>query len=690
MDDERLNTLLQLLQQTEVQPPLVSDSRIKAMITNHRMLWIGLPFIASLLVATGIVYVVGPTHQQSVIERPRSVQRVTAPTVTTPEPARVDAGAGASSNASAYVPVRDDSTLDPRSILTLSLTDEELEPFGIRRYADSVTLLIQTLVVADTLRARTLGLTPDQLRDTTLLFHRSYAFTKGRVNTIAANRLSGNVLDELSPIFFPLTTSDKSVGSGTFLVGTTPALISYSLYDTVTYAATTVEPSPLQRQVPRLSFLASLPDERSFGNLSPSRKPILLDISDKSNTHRYIVAVMPTRAVLEHLPERFRAALKTCYAPFIPNIAMPSTILMRERQMEQLRSETRTKLTKVAGVSGHPFIELNNASLRQFGFVTDEVSICNNVRSVATIDTSTTSFVRSSSRRPDNAYLASLRYDSSVAIQRIKGLEFPVGQLDGPIPDAGSSVEVHVSGQVDTVIHCYTSHFIRMMAVDSIPPMDWLDRFPLARKFASDVASEIMNRRIPTDSLGYYAVQHGNQLIPVLKLLFGLRVATPWVSRPGWNGDRRRLVKISWYLPSQRVLSALPENIRQFLQPEYEALYASIEQSQSLSEACNLLNRPSALGFCSIGDTTLRIDGVGPIPARDVLTLYVTSDRDASGTVQIVDGNGNIVQEKSNISIPQGASELPLPIESTLPSGSYMVILSTSSEVRRSRVLISR
>jgi hypothetical protein len=137
-------------------------------------------------------------------------------------------------------------------------------------------------------------------------------------------------------------------------------------------------------------------------------------------------------------------------------------------------------------------------------------------------------------------------------------------------------------------------------------------------------------------------------------------------------------------------MNALPDNMRQFLQPEYEALYASIEQSQSITEACNLLNCPSALGFCSIGDSTLRIDGVGPIPARDGLTLYVTSDRDVPGTIQIVDGNGSVLQEKSNILIRQGANQVPLPIESTMPSGSYMVILSTPSEVRRSRVLISK
>ena len=691
MHDERLNTLLQLLQQTEVQPPLVSDSRLRTMITKHRIVWIGIPFIISLLVATGIAYVVGPTdnHTGLIRSQPRLSDTVSTGSASTQQSNGI--GTGVAMTGSPNVPVRDESTLDPRSILTLSLTDEELEPFGIRRYDDSISVLMQTLVVADTLRARTLDLTYDQLRDTTLLFHYRHSCTNGsgRPRTLSAHKLSGYQLDELSPIFVQVIV-DKSVPILEYY--TEPALVPYGLFDTLLFAAAMLEPSPTQRPVPEMSFLASLPVERFFGFYGklPNHKPILLDIPDKSNTHRYIVALMPTRAALEHLPARFRAALDICYAAFTPTIAVPSKIRKSKNPTAQRKSETTTKLIKVAGVSGHPFIELDSASLLQFGFVTDEVSICDNGRSVATIDTSTTSFVRSSSRRPVNEYLTTLRYDSSKAVQRIRGFEFPVGQLGRINPDAGTSLEVYLSRHIDTAIRCYNSHFLGLTPIGSMPPLDWLDRYPFARKFASDVASEIMNRGIPTDSLGYYWVQYGSQLIPVLKLLFGLRVATPWVTRPEWNGDRRRLVSISWYLPSQPVLSALPENIRQFLQPEYEALYASIEQSQSLAEACNLLNRPSALGFCSIGDTTLRIEGVGPIPARDALTLYVTSDRDASGTVQIVDDNGSVLQEKSNISIRQGANEVPMPIESTLPSGSYMVILSTPSEVRRSRVLISR
>jgi|694.fasta_scaffold90686_3 hypothetical protein len=691
MHDERLDTLLQLLKQTEVQPPLASDSRIKAMITNHRMYRIGLPFIALLLVATGTAYFVGPTNPPIENKQPHPSRPANNSGGTIPQQVSVTDETEDPTGASADDSVREESALDPRSILTLSLTDEELRLFGIRRYDDSISVLIQTLVVADTLRSRALGLTSEQLRDTTLLFHYRHSCSdgSGRPQTFSAHRLSGYQLDELSPVFVQVI-ADTNVPLVEYY--NPPALIPVSLFDSIMFAAALVEPAPSKHPAPEMSFLASIPDKRFFGFYSklPSSKPILLSIPDKRNAHRYIVALMPTGAVLEKLPQRFRGALKTCYAPYVPGTAMPSRILKPKQHVEQTASATKTKLVKVAVVSGHPFVELDDASLHQFGFFTDDVSICQNGWSVATIDTVTTSFVRSSSRRPVNEYLTNLGYESSIAMQRTKGFDLPVGSLGRLVPDAGSSLEIQLSGQKDTSIRCYTSHVLQTLPIDSIPPADWLDRYPLARKFASEVATEINSESIPTDSLGYYSVQHGNHLIPVLKLLLGLRVATPWVSRPGWNGEKRRLVSISWFLPSQSVMNALPDNMRQFLQPEYEALYASIEQSQSITEACNLLNCPSALGFCSIGDSTLRIDGVGPIPARHGLTLYVTSDRDVPGTIQIVDGNGSVLQEKSNILIRQGANQVPLPIESTMPSGSYMVILSTPSEVRRSRVLISK
>lgn len=690
MNDERLDNLLQLLRQTEVQPPLVPDSRIKTMMNSRRLFWIGLACIASLGTALGITYVVDPMVQHNSIERSHPSRPTSTSSATTPMTVSDDSGPQETSATSVSAPISQDVILDPRSILTLSLTDDELRPFGIQRYEDSISVRIQTFVVADTQRARTLGLTSAQLCDTMLLFHRSYSYKHGGVPEVSATNGSSYQLDELSPIFVELKVDDNRKRTQLLIVGTAPALVSHSLWDTVGFVSTSSEPSPSKNAPAKMSFLASLPDEDLFATLKPSRKPILLDVPDKNNVHRYIVALMPTREVLEQLPQRFRSALETCYAPFIPGPVTYRNTRVNDGPATPRPWSRKVSLKKVTGLSGHPFIELDHSSLSNFGFVTDDVSICQNRSSVATIDTVTTSFVRSASREQVNNYVSVLRYKDSDVMRHIEGIDVPIGKLGTLVPDAGSSLEIHRSGLKDTVIPCFTSHTIRALEIDRESPFDWLDLYPLAQQFATEVANEIMNRRIPTDSLGYYRVEYGNQTIPVLKLLFGLRVATPWVSRLGWNGDVRRLVSISWYLPSQQVMNALPEDIRNFIQPEYEALYASIEHSQSLSEACNLLNRPSALGFCSIGDTTLRIDGVGPIPAHDALTLYVTSDLDALGTLQLIDGNGIVVQEQPGVSIFRGANEIPLSIRSTLPSGAYMVLLSTPRETRRSRILISR
>ena len=684
MHDERLDTLLHLLKQAEVHPPLVSDSWIRSMLTPSRILLLTLPILCSVIAVTGIGYYMSRQGSSVNDDRAPRSQGLLSSDPAAASSAIMSDSVKHGQDQGIMTSSQEETSLDPRSILTLSLTDDELRRFGIRRGDDTVYVSIQSLVVDDTTRARTLGLTPEQLRDTTLLFHREFkAHTLGVTRPTAVSS-SGQLLDARSPIFVQ-PSYDNSNGQMLVIVPSAPALLNATLLDTVTQATQTMRPSFTGRAVPGGSFAASLPDEREVGRLAASRKPILLQVWDRKNSNRVLVALMPTKAVLDSLPRRFHAALRTCYATFVPD--QPRSL---KSQRTPVLPQPKTKLQKLDGLSGQPFIELNGDALRRFGIVTDDVSICENGWTVATIDSSTTTFIRPVARRTDNQYLTTFSYGSEGAMRLVDGAESAVGALRRLKPDAGSSLEVHVSGRTDTVIRSYSTFTLSQRKIDSIPPADWLDRYPLARRFASGVAWDIVSAGIPTDSLCYYWVSHGSQMIPVLKLLFGLRVATPWVTRPDWQEDQRRLVRIAWYLPSQPVMNALPDHIRQFIQPEYEALYASIERSQSFSEACTLLNHPSALGFCSIGDPTLRIDGVGPIPARDVFTLYVSSDRDASASLQLVDGNGTIVQEQSAVSIRSGTNQIPVPISASLAPGAYMVILTTPNAIQRSRVLVGR
>jgi hypothetical protein len=151
------------------------------------------------------------------------------------------------------------------------------------------------------------------------------------------------------------------------------------------------------------------------------------------------------------------------------------------------------------------------------------------------------------------------------------------------------------------------------------------------------------------------------------------------------------LVHFNWYLPSQQTLDALPDHIRAFVQPEFEALYASIEQDLTAQEMCELLDRPSAFGLCSINDTTIRIDGIGPIPARESFTVYVNSLRPMIASLNVLGDDGRSVLELRNISITQGANQIPVPFATeNIPSGAYTVVLTTSEGTRTSRVLIQK
>jgi hypothetical protein len=444
-----------------------------------------------------------------------------------------------------------------------------------------------------------------------------------------------------------------------------PALVHQELQDSMFGALMQAKPSLYYAVAPQNGLLAMLP----AAALPKDRKPILIQVNRSGSDHRTQIEFMPTHAVLRSLPKRFKEVVSICYSEYHPNKPV-----WRPARMPVVNSSVR--LVKVEGVKGQPFLDLDSASLMNLGVIKDHVSIRYSAF-VITIDRDRTTFQKPTLANQPYHYVTEMLFLGTDTFRDVK-----------VSPEAILN-EVHFNGLRDSISQ--VGSFFVISSMDPHGENDWLDRYPKARRFAYDAIIAAENAHVPIDSLSHYRVEEGDMFIPISRLMLGLRIETPWASRPDWNGEERRLVSFIWYLPSQQTLDALPDHIRAFVQPEFEALYASIEQELTAKEMCELLDRPSAFGLCSINDTTIRIDGIGPIPARESFTVYVNSLRPMIASLNVLGDDGRSVLELRNITISQGANQIPVPFANeNIPSGAYTVVLTTGEGTRTSRVLIQK
>lgn len=647
MNDQRLDRALQHLKGATVTPALINDADLRSRNRHPHLLWW---MLALCVIVLGTWWWTSSDEEVS----------TTASTIRTTENVAQHV-AEVTEAPTQVMPTTPHTTLDPRSILVLSLTDEELAAFGITRIGDTVVVPMQSLVVEDPKIAQTLGLDSAQLADTTALFHWSSRSFPGRVDSIKAISFDGTTLDHLSPI---LVYSIK----GNYIAPTEmiyPAMASVDLHDSLYTMLRQATPTLHDVVAPQFGMSVMLPEVQ----LDRDRKPILIQVQTPGQEHRTMIEFLPTDAVMRSLPNRFENAVSTCYSTYHPGTPTKRTINM------PVRKQT-VRLVKIVGVIGQPVLDLDSASLMNFAVIKDPVSIRSGAFGVS-IDRERMTLQRPTREDQPFPYYTHMLFIDPQPFQGLK------------VQAEAALNEVHFRGGRDTVIHISNMYTIGSGTPQA--PNDWIDHYPKARTFASEAIFAAAERRIPIDSLPYYCVDDGNLFIPVSRLMLGLKIETPWATRADWNGEERRLVLFNWYLPSQQTLNALPENIRSFVQPEFEALYASIEKELTAKELCDMLDRPSAFGLCSIADTTIRIDGIGPIPARDVFTVFVHSSSPTNASLQLVGDDARVLLELTNIQISQGANQIPIPIANeNIPSGAYTVVLTTREGTRTSRVLIQR
>ncbi|RPI68140.1 MAG: T9SS C-terminal target domain-containing protein [Ignavibacteriae bacterium] len=357
--------------------------------------------------------------------------------------------------------------------------------------------------------------------------------------------------------------------------------------------------------------------------------------------------------------------------------------------VDQQTQTRQVTLGRTEGIVGQPWVELDSLELLAVGIVRDSVSIIQGVFS-NTLELSRCTFIPSDHVDIPRDQTVFLHF-SSKTVKRVVNKDSSFIQLPNHGPFAeGSFYEVHIRGTRNSIVKGSRRAWSGSIP-ESFDSLDWIRRYPKAADYVRRTAKELLDLRIPVDSLASYFVPHLKLPIPVSRLLIGVRISTEWSTSPDWSGEERRLVHFNWYLPSQQTLDALPEHIRSFVQPEFEALYASIEKELTAKELCDMLDRPSAFGLCSIADSTFRIDGIGPIPARESFTVFVHSSSPTIAALQLVGDDARVLLELNNIQISQGANQISIPIANeNIPSGAYTVVLTTREGTRTSRVLIQR
>lgn len=670
MSEERLNAALHALQQSTVTPELISDDRVKGLPTRRSpMLW--------LLVAIGVLAIVGGAMWWSVAGSSEicnvatNAQKTTQPSVHPRISIHESAIAPTTIVAQSVIGDETDA-IDPNSILVINLSDEELARLGIERIDDTVIVTMQSLVVDDTSIAKKLGLEPAILRDSSVLFHWRCSATPTGVDHIVPTTYDGTTLDPLMPIWVQSIDSNNRL---TYVRYIQQAILDKKTRDDE--ILTEVLGLMNSVSVDSLEYEAHVPK-----NLLPrDRKPIIVQVHNQQARQRVAILYMPTDRFIARMPARVLNAIRYCYDAYQPKMPKPYV-------HPKATPRPEANLVKVEGVIGQPFVELTDEQLVRYGIARDSVTVFHHSAG-ATLDTMLTSYRRFETIKDhgNSSPFTQFYYRNGVIYKSIDGVERSIAiQRWYPIATLTTAETEGVNGVPPEKSHS-TSIAYRIV---SGTKTGWYADFPRASELAEKVAITLGGRGIPLDSIAYYWVVENGVSVPVTRLLIPIRVSTPWVTSIRFVTSPRRLTHVYWYLPTKEVTDSLPEELAAFLKPEYEAVMRSIEDKLSAAELCALLDKPSAFGLCSIGDTTLRFDGIGPIPARESFTVFLQCASTTTASIKLISDDGRTVLERSQIPLAKGANQIPVQLAGqNIPQGAYTVVVTCAEGTRTSRVLVA-
>jgi len=224
---------------------------------------------------------------------------------------------------------------------------------------------------------------------------------------------------------------------------------------------------------------------------------------------------------------------------------------------------------------------------------------------------------------------------------------------------------------------------------DSKTSLGTVVEYPRTRGLAIQIGVALGMQATCVDSMLVFEFADQGIRLPVDRLFVPIKYNTPWIADPNAKGELRRIVGVSWYLPTREIFARLPERVRNFIQPEYEATLKFVEEQLTRDQLCALLNKPSAFGLCANENTQIAIECVAPIPARDAASITVRSKQPSIADVAVVNDLGHTLFVERGIALPSGVHQVVLQLSGrNLPAGTYNVVVSSPSGVARGRILV--
>lgn len=673
MTDDRFEQALQALRKSTVRPVLIPEDRLlSASASSWPLAAIG-GVILALVVTTSMLLwhradglLEGAASTTSFNEKELKLHTVPIASSDRLQPSPL---------VSASIEIDD-------GLLVIDLTPEELREFGVTVHEEGARVTIERVLVAGqyygalTEALREIGIEKD---DSLTLIRASVDVT---ADTVFRERLVGRADIKNSEHLSVLACRRNIVSHGSEFDAFFSAILDDSLMSTFVYWSMD---SVMDRIVPTVTDGVVKTSAGIWADRT--RRPVIWTHRFPGSDRMLLVFFLPTHGVRSTLPARYRTDFDRLYERYVPRLpAMirapdiwkpewqrPNLVLAAEQAGLTAIEPANSELWRLGIAVGADSIAIASASLDPHYRRGELVSIGDTITMVST---SYRPFVVDSIN-PTAAYTYSdtVRFVQSGTSGQTWNFE---------IPEASSYRVAGVDGQLR--LGSIGSSGTTLQSLDTT----WRRRYPFFSTLAFRVAYELSTTFTSIDSLLRYEVVVGGLRIPVTKILVPVRVVGPYGHRTKGDTSLVRADVVYWYTPSDRFFSSLPDGVRHFVEEEYAAIARILEDHLSAAELCALLDKPSAFGLCSIGDTTLRIDGVGPIPARESFTVFLQCASTTTASIKLISDDGRTVLERSQIPLAKGANQIPVQLAGqNIPQGAYTVVVTCAEGTRTSRVLVA-
>lgn len=332
-------------------------------------------------------------------------------------------------------------------------------------------------------------------------------------------------------------------------------------------------------------------------------------------------------------------------------------------------------LIPVTGMSGTIGIELRPEELQQLGIYTDSATVFSAYFGGFTFDTSKTT-VRNMILGPERSSLLKYIYSGAGTTM--------IGEVEVPSWDVSRCRPVGYYAVLQSMSQD-TIDKIAMIFGDG----GTFTSHEKVGKLAASALHSLARTKKPIDEAFNQVINVGKLRLPLKSLFLPIRFQTPWTTMSGGGSEKYRMDVVFIYLATPVCLSAIPPQISAFFGNEYQATLDAVENQLSQRELCDQLHETSILGLCPAKDAPITTVSVGPIPARDHVTVTLKCNSAFAINLKLIDALGNLSYEDAVVHLTSGVNVITIPLANLgLHRGAYTLLLTMDRYETSTRVLI--